>query len=323
LVPSVDPDRARFPDVARGAGHYESFFLKACEPAGRRALWIRYTVHQRPGDRPTGSLWFTFFDADAERPRAHKVTVAGPSAPAGEWIRVGEAALRPGCALGAVDGLEWDLRFSSAEAPLCHLPRAWMYRAPLPKTKLVSPAPAARFDGSLSLDGVTVAVEAWRGTIGHNWGSQHAERWIWLHGLTPSGDWLDAAIGRLKLGRLTTPWVANGVLSFGGERHVVGGLAHRVRVRETPTRCVFVLPGEGLRLHGAVSAAPKDFVGWVYADPDGGEHHTVNCSIADLSLRLERDGAPPEEFAVEAGAAYELGMRERDHGVPIEPFPDG
>ena len=64
-------------------------------------------------------------------------------------------------------------------------------------------------------------------------------------------------------------------------------------------------------------------MGWVYADPDGGEHHTVNCSIANLSLRVERDGAPSQDFVVEAGAAYELGMRERDHDMPIEPFPDG
>jgi hypothetical protein len=26
---------------------------------------------------------------------------------------------------------------------------------------------------------------------------------------------------------------------------------------------------------------------------------------------------------VEGGAAYELGMREHDHGVPIQPFADG
>ena len=44
-------------------------------------------------------------------------------------------------------------------------------------------------------------MDGWRGMAGHNWGAQHAERWIWLHGLTADGDWLDAAIGRVKLGR--------------------------------------------------------------------------------------------------------------------------
>jgi hypothetical protein len=50
----------------------------------------------------------------------------------------------------------------------------------------------------------------------------------------------------------------------------------------------------------------------------------VNCSISDLRLTVERRrSAEPLELAVEGGAAYELGMRERDHGVAIQPFPDG
>jgi hypothetical protein len=28
-------------------------------------------------------------------------------------------------------------------------------------------------------------------------------------------------------------------------------------------------------------------------------------------------------LALRGGAAYELGMRERDHGMEIQPFPDG
>jgi hypothetical protein len=72
-----------------------------------------------------------------------------------------------------------------------------------------------------------------------------------------------------------------------------------------------------------VSAARKDVVGWVYADPDGSEHHTANCSIADMQVSVEGTGAAPVELVVEGGAAYELGMRERDHGIPIQPFPDG
>jgi hypothetical protein len=317
------PTEARFPGVAASAGHYESFYLKACHPDGGLGLWIRYTVHKRPGAEAKGSLWFTLFDAEADGPRAAKLTLAGPQAGGDDWIRVGEAALRSGRAVGALDGISWELRFEGGGPPLLHLPRDWMYGAPLPRTKLLSPVPAARFDGSLSVDGRTVAVERWPGMIGHNWGAQHAERWIWLHGETPSGDWLDAAIGKVKLGPLTTPWIGNGVVSLGGVRHVLGGLGRRVQVREAPDRCDFVLPGAGVRVRGTVSAARKDIVGWVYADPDGSEHHTTNCSIADLRLTVERRGAAPTELVVSGGAAYELGMRERDHGIPVQPFPDG
>ena len=63
------------PGLARGAGHYESFYLKACHPSEPLGLWIRHTVHKRPGADPRGSLWFTLFDG--RRPsRAVKQTLA-------------------------------------------------------------------------------------------------------------------------------------------------------------------------------------------------------------------------------------------------------
>jgi hypothetical protein len=319
----VHPTAARFPDVPAGAGHYESFYLKACHPGEPRGLWIRYTVHKRPHAVPTGSLWFTCFDAAGGAPRAGKLTVAAPAAGEGDWIRVGEAVMRAGAARGGVEGVDWDLSFESDEAPLLHLPSEWMYGARLPKTKLLSPLPAARFFGRVTVDGRALELDGWRGMIGHNWGAQHAERWIWLHGLTEAGDWLDAAIGRIALGPLTTPWVANGALSLGRARHALGGPGRRAQVRERPDRCEFVLPGRDLRVRGEVEADAENFVGWLYADPDGGEHHAVNCSIADMRLQIERKGEPDRELAVRGGAAYELGMRERDHGVPIQPFPDG
>jgi hypothetical protein len=322
-VAAPHPTEARFLGVPVEAGHYESFYLKACKPGERLGVWIRYTVHKRPGALPNGSLWVTLFDAAGQGPRAHKETMPGPSAGGDEWIRVGEATMRDGSAMGAIDGAEWDLRFSTAEPPLFHLPRGWMYRARLPRTKLLSPAPAARFDGSLRIDGRTIAVDGWRGMIGHNWGAQHAERWIWLHGLTADGDWLDAALGKVKLGRLTTPWVASGALSLDGRRLALGGPGRKIEVAESPERCHFLLSGKGVRVRGSVTAPRQDVVGWVYADPDGPEHNTVNCSIADMRLQVERDGAPGRELVVEGGAAYELGMRDRNHGIPIQPFPDG
>jgi hypothetical protein len=72
-----------------------------------------------------------------------------------------------------------------------------------------------------------------------------------------------------------------------------------------------------------VSAPRERFVGWVYADPDGSEHHTLNCSIADMRLSVSRGGGAASELVVPGGAAYELGMREQDHGFPIQPFADG
>src|SRR5215211_7115691 len=99
-----DPTAARFPAVAGKAGHYESFYLKACHPDGGTGIWIRYTVHKRPGAERNGSLWFTLFDAQARRPYAVKLTESGPAAGRGDWLRIGHAAIGPGRAAGAAAG---------------------------------------------------------------------------------------------------------------------------------------------------------------------------------------------------------------------------
>jgi hypothetical protein len=320
VATAVNPTEARFPAVPAKAGHYESFYLKLCRLGEPLGAWIRYTVHKRPREAPLGSLWFTLFEEGG--PRASKLTLPAPAAGGGDWIRLGEARIGEGAAVGAAGpDVAWELRFAAGETPLFHFPRAWMYRARLPRTKLLSPAPAARFDGRLSVDGREITVDGWRGMVGHNWGSQHAERWIWLHALTPEGSWLDAAIGKVRVGPLLTPWVANGAISIEGRRHTLGG--RRVQANEAPDRCAFLLRGRGIAVRGTVSAPRERFVGWVYADPDGSEHHTANCSIADMRLSVERAGLPPVELGVDGGAAYELGMRERDHGIAVQPDPDG
>jgi hypothetical protein len=323
---------ARFPGLPAEQGHYESFYLKACHPTEPVALWLRHTVHKAPGASATGSLWFTLFDSRAPGPWAVKQTFAGPSTSAEEYIRVGEASLTAASARGRAEGrghtAVWDLSYESRSEPLFHLPRPWMYRSPLPRTKLLTPHPDARFHGRLEVDGEEVDVAGWRGMVGHNWGAQHAQRWIWIHATgfddDPTG-WLDVALGRIRLGRFTTPWIANGALFLEGQRLRLGGLARAsvTEVREEADRCVLALPGRELTVQGLVQGERKDFVAWVYADPDGSEHQVVNCSVCDLTLTVSRPGAPPRTLEARAGAAYELGTREGAEGVEVQPYPDG
>ena len=324
-----DAASARFPGLDQG---YESWFLRAADPAGGLGFWIRYTVHAGPDHEPTGSLWFTLFDALAAAPVAAKLTVTGPSAGDDAWVRIAGAVVEPGRARGAIETPDavpvgWDLQFAGGD-PFAHLPREWMYGAPVPRTKPVSLHPLARFEGHLTVGDRVVSVGSWPGTVGHNWGSEHAERWIWLHGAGFEGDetaWLDVVLARLRLGRWTTPWSGFGGLFTDGTLHRVGGLGRvqGTEVDEHPDRLSFCLPGRGMRVRGEVATPPHTSVGWVYADPDASTHDVVHCSVADLSLTLERDGSPPRRLRAAGVAAYELGMREHDHGVPIQPFGDG
>jgi hypothetical protein len=335
---------AIFPDTPMRAGVYESFYLRAVAPDAPVGVWIRHTVHKPPGRPPRGSVWCTVFDARQGRPFTHKLTSDELTVPSGGWIAVGDAGedlgnaqgrggarLTPAQARGACGPARWSLRFTSREPELRHLPRAWLYRAPLPRTKLTSPVPAARFDGTLEISGRgVIELCGWPGMVGHNWGSEHAERWIWLHGVdfeeAPQA-WLDIALGRVRLAGRMTPWVANGVVSLDGRRLRIGGLRARgLRVAETAEACVLGLAGKSacsLQLRAEVPAGTA--AGWHYADPDGGAgHDVVNCSIAALTLLLQRPGGgAPRRLHTAHGGAYELGMREHDHGVPIAPFADG
>ena len=327
--------QARFPEVPEKAGHYESFYLKLTQPGGGRGAWIRHTVHKRPGEQPTCALWFVLFDADAAGPRATKrqFGVEELGADHETYIRVADATLTDGRAAGRVEtsALEarWDLSFSDDHEPFHHLPRDFLYRAPLPKTKFLSPYPDAVFNGQIELDGEPIEVEGWRGMVGHNWGAEHAERWVWVQGSGFEGrsaeDYFDMAVGRIKVGGATTPWVGNAMLMLDGEPHRLGGFGHipSTQVSEEPTAASFELKGKGVALSGRVSAPAKDFVAWIYADPVGPEHTTLNCSVSDLELHVELDGRPAETLEVSRSAAYEFGSRDKDHGIPVQPYPDG
>jgi hypothetical protein len=323
---------------------YESFYIRAVAPDEPLGVWIRHTVHKRPGHAPRGSVWCTLFDARRGPPFMHKLTTDRLEVPPGGWISVqgdsagappasadGEGALMaPGRAQGRCGEASWSLRWSSQEPELRHLGRELLYRAPVPRTKLTSPAPRASFDGDIELLGrEAIEVRGWHGMVGHNWGSEHAERWIWLHAVdfaeAPEA-WLDIALGRVKLAGALSPWVANGALSLNGRRYRVGGLGARgLHVRETVQECALTVPGErGLALDVRVSVAPTTAAGWRYADPDGSGHDVVNCSIAAVELEVRLPGESSARALRSAhGGAYELGMRERDHGVALAPFADG
>jgi hypothetical protein len=325
---------ARFPRLGHQAGHYESFYLKASRPSGGQSVWIRHTVHKRPDEEPTAALWLTVFDADADGPRATKASfpAAELAAPEGAYIRVDGAVLEPGRASGELETPElqasWDLSFDDPGEAFHHLPYERLYETPLPRTKFLSPYPSARFTGTVSLGGKRIELADWPGMIGHNWGAEHAERWVWIQGGDlggERGDYLDVAAGRIKVGPLTTPWVANGMLRIDGSEHRLGGFDRilSTKLDEKPTSCEFQISGKDLKLRGRVSSQPRNFVAWVYADPKGPEHNTLNCSIADLELEVERRGRQPERLELSGGAAYEIGMRQTDHGIPVQPYPDG
>ncbi len=253
---------------------YESFYLRAVAPDRPLGVWIRYTAHKPPGQPARGSLWCTVSTAPSDAPFMHKLTTDELSVPAGGWIAVGDARLGPGSAEGACGEARWSLRFASAEPELRHLPHALLYRAPLPRTKLTSPAPAARFEGTLELAGRT-----------------HRARRLARDGRPqlgrPARRALDlAARHRLRGAARGVDRRGDRTGARGGAHHPVGrqrGAAHRRRAPPAGRRGRAGAAGRraprALRAHAAgrrrargeahVQAPPAALAGWRYADPDG------------------------------------------------------
>jgi hypothetical protein len=314
--------------MAAVPGRYESWFLSArdAEP-GRpaRALWIRHTRHRPAGaEHGTTALWCTLFEPGGP----HAVKQSQPEFPsathAGAAHFMGEARARGRMAT-------WDLALSGDEPPLRHLRPNALYRLPVPKTKLEAPAPDAMLSGRLVLDARALEIVGWRATCGHNWGAEHAERWVWLHaaGFEDNPEaWLELTLARIRLGGATSPWIANGALSLGRERLRLGGLGHipGVRVVASPGRLEAIVAGSRVRVRVAVHADLDQIAGFRYAgvgaDPARGEREVLHAGLAGVRVNVRRPGRPTIELATAAGGAYELGGARFTDAVPLQPFPD-
>ena len=307
-------------DHRMGRGGYESWFLSARDPGSPRALWIRHTRH-RPRQGPESvALWCTLADLSQGRPPA-VVKQVFSAFPAG--AAAGPRQFRGTAALGQRTAY-WDLTISDPQPPLQPLRPAVLRRAPLPRTKLEASVPDGWVTGTLDVDGRTATVSGWRGTVGHNWGSEHADAWMWLHadfGTAPGG-WLELVLARIRIGRARLPWTAMGALSLDGERIPLGGLGRRPRVAGRPGRLTADIPSPGARLRLTVMAGDGDTVAVRYADPSGGARAVSHAPLASAELTLRRRGG--REAALSSSrCAYEYGTSQDLGEITPESLPEG
>ena len=238
------------PDQSPGMASHASLTPYA---AARRALWIRHTRHRHGGGAESVALWCAVFDSDLGRPPGmvkQVFTDFPPGTAAGPGRFRGQAAMGEHAA-------RWDLAIASEEPPLRPLLPAALYRSPLPRTKLEASVPDGQVTGMLEADGRSVSVSGWRGTAGHNWGTEHADSWVWLHAAGFGGApeaWLDLVLARIRVGPARSPWTAMGALSLDGERIVLGGLGRQPAVSARPGLLTGAIPGPGGRLRLSVTA---------------------------------------------------------------------
>lgn len=316
--------KLRYGSVAQKSGHYESVYLTLVHPTEPQALWVRTTIQKKPNQVATGALWVTWFGPNGVRAaKLNDLPVSGE-----DRLVCGPAAQGPSASRGSIhlDSLsaEWDLTLTPRSVPFEHLRPRFLYRSPLPRTKATSPLPDLDVSGALAIDGHPVDLTGWTGMLGHNWGTEHAARWVWLRvsGLGEDEDgWLDAVLGRVKVGPTLAPWTAFGALAINGQIHRLGGLGRKTEVETAEGGATIHLSGSGLRATVVAAVNLDETVGWEYADPAGHLHQVVNSSVATMSVEIERHRGSQYLTPTRHGV-IEIGGDHRAFDVPIQPFRD-
>lgn len=309
--------------VADGAGHYESWFVRANHPERPLAFWIRYTIFAPRGapDQAEGELWAIAFDGERDR-----VVVGKREVPIAVCrfsdrnlsVDIEDATLRDGVARGSADDIAWDLTYEFGDAPLLLLPRA-RYEGSFPRAKSVVAAPLARFGGELRVAGESIAIDGWLGSQNHNWGSRHTDLYSWgqVAGFDGAPDaFLECITGSVRVGPVRTPWVTLANLRVAGEQHTLVGLLGGARA--TTRRGYFYWEFDTRRGDTRIAArfeAPRSaFVALNYRNPPGGVKVCLNTKIAKATVTLETAGET-RTLVTSNRAAFEILTDDTSHGL--------
>jgi hypothetical protein len=278
------------------------------DPGTGTGVWL-HTELVAPTDGSGAYLhgWAAVFPPDAE-PVWERF---GPT-PAGPAPEPSELA-------GTAGLLSWQLRQTAAGGPpLYTFPRYAWERELLPAAQLVA-APAASYDGTVTIAGRVLQLTGARGASSRIYGHGNARRWGWLHCDLGGGDVLElvSAVStrpglsalppltflQLRLdgrdlpadplrsapllrARLGLPdWRVRGLIDVVGRRRIT------VRVHQEPERSVVI----------------------GYTDPDGRTASCHNSEVATADIRLDRLGPTgwrrEREWHLDRTAHAEIGLR--------------
>jgi len=281
-----------------GVPGYESWFLRANHPSRPLAVWIRYTTTTPTRGARFGERWALWFDGE----RGH-ITAARDRVPAEAVavdprhldVAMGDATLRPAAARGQADGAEvriaWDLRWTSGDRrPALLLPPGWHDR-PFPAANAVCLDPQLALSGTVWVGGTPHTLTEWPGTLNHNWGRRHTDRYAWCQVSGFDNDpaaTLQCAAAQVRLGPLWSPILCFATFCAEGRRWERIAWRHAVTARGAWSL------GDQAQLHLqsgplaiAVDAPASAGVHLAYADPNGQPKDCWNSKLARCVVAVD------------------------------------
>jgi hypothetical protein len=314
-------------------GHVESWFFKANEPSGRRAIWLKATVFARAarGVPPVAEAWAVAFDRD----RGHvatKTTVPLDEARFAHGaldVEIDGCALSLGRARGSIATgwrqIGWDLAIGpELSSPIVHLPSLALYEAGRPpSSKLVTPLADARASGHVTVwsgkgNDDRWVVDGWPCMIGHNWGRRHPHLYAWGHcsSWDVPGLVFEAISARVRMGPMLSPMATAAFVRYRGQSFDLNAPRALAQNRGMVSlrRWEVDAAHGGVRVKCELSAETDDMVGLFYANPNAATTYCLNSKLAKARLELEVPGEPTL-IAHSQAASLEIGTRDPAHGV--------
>jgi hypothetical protein len=307
---------------------YESNYLRAKDPNGEGAFWLKYNL-LAPTDpsRPRfGELWAVYWEGPGQRPIVTKRLVDDSEIISDSTrmdLSFPEATLTTGRATGVIEDsghhIAWDLDLIEGDTPLLLYPQLF-YSTPFPKKKTVTPKPRQLFSGTIEIDGRRIEIERWVGIRGHNWGKVHAH--VLAYGNAnlwdQPGEWyFEAASARLFVGPILSPFLSVAILRGPKtERRI--NLPHRwyntsARVDFPTWSCTFEHHQGAIRTRWTLD--PEDVAGLRYLHPDGRLAYCYNTKYAHLRLEIERHH--DREIRTSTAAELEFQTSYPIPGIPL------
>jgi hypothetical protein len=321
----MDPDSANAPRCQDRPGSYEAWYVTVADPARRLGFWIRYTtLNPAPGIsiEAHSALWAFAFDrgdpeanwgARATFPLGALLTQQQPFGIrlAGAWLD------RHGCSgefHSERGSASWDLRWESREPPFPFLRPRWQG---LSTVANVGAQPALTVSGTIEVNGRRHDLVAAPGGQQHTWGSSHALAWNW--GFSSSPDfWVDGATSRVR-SRFGRVLVGTALGAQAGEhRFLFNGPVQVLRNRGpiSPDSWNAQARLGDRHLTVMVKPRPADLIGVTYQDPLGGTRFCYHTEVADLELRITRDGRTLAQVSRPGAAAFEYASELPLPGLP-------
>lgn len=296
---------------------FEIWFAVVIDESRRRALWIRQTMFVPRTGAARATVWGAWFDADATtRSRAAKrfAPLDATTLDDGETlIKTFDSRLSRTAAVGAVEGIAWDVSWSGGSEGTPELP-SWL-PASTHSRPIVHDANAT---GRVTIDGQPIEIQG-RALAMHLWGKRRVPtlHWIWA-------PWLgDSSLEVTAVSLRDTFSLGLATLRLDGPTPVKGRPATAAHANTMITSTV---AGPRRLVHARAWAEPDATVGYAYRDTDDRDLMVAQSDIGSAHFEVYTRTAPGapwhpnEERRVAGGVAVEIHQRTALPGVAYIPW---